>query len=419
MKKLLYVLSSSMVILSLTACGNGNDEESTNGENSGEEDKATIEFFQVKPEAVETFDTLIEQFESENPEIEVDQNTVPDGMTVLTTRFSTGDIPDLFITYPVESDYVLRVNNDYLLDMTDESFIDNINPEIQDLYLENDRMYGAALSLNANGILYNKAIFEEHGIDIPNTWDEFTSVLEELENAGETPVIMGNQNLDQTSVFNLNFIAQKFDADYWERFNNGEESVVGDPDWEEAAEKMLEVLDYAQADHMGTDYDQGNQQFANGEGAMYFMGAWVLPTLRGMNDNFDEEFGYFPFPQTNDPEENVTISGVDVGLSISADSEYPEESLKFVEFLIEEAQQFSNMDGSFSAVEGVEVQDEVLQGLLPHMENNQIKNWPNHYWAGGTAAEADFRSHSQNFFNHEDPEQFLSDLQVMFESYRN
>ncbi|SDO05419.1 ABC transporter substrate-binding protein [Alkalicoccus daliensis] len=416
MKKSFYLLASSAVLLALAACGN--NEESASGSNAENEERTTVEFFQVKAEAVDTFNVLIEQFEEENPDIEIDQNTVPDGMTVLTTRFSTGDIPDLFITYPVEEDYVLRVNNDYLMDITDEGFIDDINPEIQDRYIENGRMYGAALSLNANGVLYNKEIFESNNIETPETWDEFTAIFEELEAAGETPLIMGNQNVDQTSIFNLNFIAQKFDADFWERFNEGEIDITEDEEWREASEKMLEILQYAQSDHMGTNYDQGNEMFAGGEGAMYFMGAWVLPTLREMNPDFNENFGYFPFPQTNNPEENVTISGVDVGLSIAEDTEHPEETLKFVEFLIEEAQQFANMDGSFSAVEGVEVQDEVLEGLSPHVENNQVANWPNHYWAGGTAAEADFRSHTQNFFNHEDIDQYLADLESMFSSYR-
>ncbi|PTL39094.1 ABC transporter substrate-binding protein [Alkalicoccus saliphilus] len=415
MKKSMYLLSCTPFLL-LAACGE--NEEAASGENGGNGDKAVVEFFQVKPEGVDTFDTLIDQFEEEHPDIEIDQNTVPDGMTVLTTRFSTGDIPDIFITYPVEEDYILRASNDYLLDMTDEEFIEQLNPEIQDRYLEDGRMYGAALSLNANGVLYHKPTFEEHGIDTPETWDEFTAAFETLDAAGETPLIMGNQNVDQTSIFNLNFIAQQFDPDYWERFNNGEETVTESGEWREASEKMLEIIQYAQNDHMGTDTDQANQMFANGDGAMYFMGAWVLPTLRGMNENFDEEFGYFPFPQTNEPEENVTISGVDVGLSVAADSEHPEEALAFVEFLIDEADQFAEMDGSFSAVEGVDVQDPVLEGLAPHVENNQVANWPNHYWEGGTAAEADFRSHSQNFFIHEDIDQYLNDLEAMFESYR-
>ncbi|OIJ21273.1 hypothetical protein BKP45_00365 [Anaerobacillus alkalidiazotrophicus] len=408
------ILSALLSMALLVGCGNSEP----NGSASDDGGVTTIEFFQVKSEAVQTFNHLIEKFEEENPTIKVEQNTVPDGMTVLKTRFSTNDIPDVFITYPIEADYVLRANNDYLLDVTDEPFIKKLNEDIQNRYIENDRMYGVALSLNANGVLYNKEIFAEHGVEVPQTWDELLEVMETLQASGETPVIMGSQEPWTSSVFNLNLIAQQFGPEYWESMNAGNETIVGDARWEAAAQKMLDVLGFAQRDYMGTDYAQANSAFANGEGAMYVMGAWVVPALRDMNPNFDEEFGYFPFPQTNNPDENVTISGVDVGLSISADTKHPDEALKFVEFLIDEAQTFADLDGSFSAVEGVEIKDPVLQGLLPNIEAGKVANWPNHYWAGGTAAEADYQSHSQNFFSHQNIEQYLQDLEMMFASYR-
>lgn len=403
------------IILVLAACGSNKGNGSSNSSNG----KVSIEFFQSMPEAVSTFDMLIEKFQKENPDIEIQQNTVPEGGTVLKTRFTTNDIPDIFTSIPIEQDYVTRASNDYLLDLTDEDFIDQINPEVQDRFLVDGRMYGAALSLNANGVYYNKKIFKKYNMDIPETWDELTSILEKLKAAGETPVIMSNQWLDQSTVLNLHFVAQKFGPEYWERFNNGEEAIQGNKDWIEIAEKTLEIVQYAQKGHMGTDQDQGNEMFVDGKGVLLFNGSWAIEQLRGMNQNFDEDFGYFPFPQTNNPKENVTISGVDVGLTISADTEHPEEALKFVRFLFEHAQEFADGDFvSVSPVEGVEMKDEMLNGLSPHISNNQTANWPNHYWSGGTAAEADYRAHTQNFFNHKDIDRYLADIETMFEGYR-
>jgi raffinose/stachyose/melibiose transport system substrate-binding protein len=338
----------------------------------------------------------------------------------MTTRFITNDVPDVFSSIPIEEEYVTRASNGYLLDITDEDFINDINPEVQDRFLVDGKMYGAGYSLNANGVYYNKNTFAEHGLEVPETWDELTNILETLDAADETPVIMSNQWLDQSTVLNLHFVAEKFDPEYWERFNNGEESIQGNEEWIEVAEKTLEVVQYAQNGHMGTDQDQGNEMFVDGQGALLFNGSWAIEPLRGMHQDFDENFGYFPFPQTNNPEDNVTISGIDVGLTISADTEHPEEALRFVSFLIEHAQDFVNGDYvSVSAVEGIEITDEVLSGLAPHIDNNQTANWPNHYWRGGSAAETDYRAHTQNFFNHGDIDQYLSDIETMFEGYRN
>jgi raffinose/stachyose/melibiose transport system substrate-binding protein len=54
-----------------------------------------LEFFQNKREAVETFDKLIEKFEEENPNIDIEQNHVPEAETVLKSRLAKNNIPDI------------------------------------------------------------------------------------------------------------------------------------------------------------------------------------------------------------------------------------------------------------------------------------------------------------------------------------
>ena len=44
---------------------------------------------------------------------------------------------------------------------------------------------------NAAGILYNKEMFEEHGWEIPTTWDELMSLCQEIQNAGIKPFYFG------------------------------------------------------------------------------------------------------------------------------------------------------------------------------------------------------------------------------------
>ncbi|GAA3323321.1 hypothetical protein GCM10020331_046720 [Ectobacillus funiculus] len=96
------------------------------------------------------------------------------------------------MTYPIEYDYILRVNKGYLLDLTNEEFVKkNIQPEIQNRYLVNGRMYGVALSQNAVGVLYNKDIFTELKLKIPRTWDEFIQIMETIRKAGKQPLFNG------------------------------------------------------------------------------------------------------------------------------------------------------------------------------------------------------------------------------------
>ncbi|MEK3669430.1 ABC transporter substrate-binding protein [Paenibacillus sp. FSL R10-2771] len=410
-----WVSMMLMAGLVLGGCGaKNNAAEEVKGSEPAEK---KIEFFQWKVEAVSFFDEKIKEFEAANPGVEIEQVNVPDGPAVLKTRVARGDIPDIFISYPIEQDYVLRAQNDYLLDLTNEEFVKNIIPEVQDRYLIDGKMYGVALSQNAMGVIYNKKMFAENKIEIPQTWDEFVATMEKFKQLGITPILMPNATAD-VSAFNMNLLANSFDKAYWEKANKGEAIIEGDPLWEDIAKKMLVAYDYAQKDSIATKADQINQRFVNGEGAMYVMGTFILPQLEKLNPEF--EYGMFPFPATNDKDKNLVLGGVDTGFTISSQAKYPEEAKKFLAFLTskESAQQFSDYEGSISAVKDVQMNKEQVKQIAELVKEGRSSNWPNHYWHGGTGAENDFRKYSQQFLMSRDSKAYLKNLNDMFIMYK-
>jgi raffinose/stachyose/melibiose transport system substrate-binding protein len=181
---------------------------------------------------------------------------------------------------------------------------------------------------------------------------------------------------------------------------------------------MLEFVEFAQEGSFSTEGDDINKAFINEEGVMCVIGVWEIPNLEKIDANFN--YGLFPFPATNDPERNKVLGGVDGGFAISADTKYPEEAKKFLEFLVkkENAQKFSDYEGNISAVKGVKMNNEEVRFLAEHMTKGKSVNWPNHYWIGGTAAEEDFRKISQQFFFDRDVNAYLERLEGMFENYR-
>ena len=60
----------------------------------------------------------------------------------------------------------------------------------------NGKVYMIPTSLDVtNTIWYNEAIFEEYGLTPPATWDELLAVVKTLNDAGEIPIIQGNNEL--------------------------------------------------------------------------------------------------------------------------------------------------------------------------------------------------------------------------------
>ncbi|WP_066051173.1 ABC transporter substrate-binding protein [Robertmurraya korlensis] len=407
MKRFLSI-SSIFILLLLAGCTGNELDQSLK-----KEDQIELEFFSPKPETEVIFNELIQEFEELHPNVTIKQVIVPEPMTVLKARIARGDIPDLFITYPIEQDYKVRADKGYLLDLSNEPFIENIQPTIQNRYLINGKMYGAALTQNAVGVLYNKDHFEELHLSVPNSWDSFVQVLEELQSNGKTALLMPNKDANQASIFNLNLVANEFEPIYWEK---DEFSIVSDPRWREISEKTLTVLSYVQPNSFEDSYYDCNKKFANGEGSMYIMGTWALTMIKKSNPYLN--YGIFPFPASNQKDHHV-LGGVDIGFAISADTKHPEEAKAFLAFLMkkENAQRISDFEGSISAVIGVTSTHKEGHIIREKIANGQVVNWPNHYWAGGTAAESEFREYTAQFYYDQNMDVYLKNLEKMFNRY--
>lgn len=84
------LLASSVA---LAGCGNSGEEEGASG------DKVTVDVFQFKVEFKEQFESLVEQYEKENPDVDINVKTVGGGNDYgasVKSAFSSGEEPDIF-----------------------------------------------------------------------------------------------------------------------------------------------------------------------------------------------------------------------------------------------------------------------------------------------------------------------------------
>ncbi|MBI5088068.1 MAG: extracellular solute-binding protein, partial [Actinobacteria bacterium] len=79
-------------------------------------------------------------------------------------------------------------------DVTDATsgFIGNLNPGAVGLYQVDGKQYGVPFNLGMVGFWYNKDLFAQAGITAPPaTWDAFLDVVQQLKDAGITPIAVG------------------------------------------------------------------------------------------------------------------------------------------------------------------------------------------------------------------------------------
>ena len=157
--------------------------------------KIQIELVHYKPEAVDVFEQLEEEFNSTHDDIHLTISSPNDAMTVLKTRFVREDYPDI-LGIGGDINYSYFIDSDILADVSDYEGLSQINPAYVEIlegleFVPTDGTYGVPYVANAAGVLYNRAMFKEHGWEIPKTWEELMALCEEIQKEGILPFYLG------------------------------------------------------------------------------------------------------------------------------------------------------------------------------------------------------------------------------------
>jgi len=387
----------------------------SSGEN--EDGKVTLQLFSNKSENINTYKGFIEEFEKENPEINIKLDAPPEAETVLKTLLTKNDMPDL-MAIGGNSTYGELAEAGVLNDFSDSELLKTVQPSYIDMVNrlagpDTKGTFGLPYATNANAVIYNKAKFEELGLEVPTTWDEFIATLEEVKVAGEIPIYLTLKDA-WTGMISWNSLAANIAGeDFAENKNNGDASFV--QNYSEVADKMLTLTKYGHKDNMGVAYGDGNNAFASGKGVFYLQGNWAIPEIQKAEPSI--ELGVFPMPVTNDPAKNKLVSGVDVILTMNKDTEHKEEAMKFIEFMMnkETVQKYIDEQKAFSAIQDVYQEDVVFEGIKENFETGELTSFPDHYYPAGIGAE----NLLQEFLIKKDKEKFLKKMDSEWEKIQN
>ncbi len=383
-------------------------------ESEGKQEVVTLEFFQQKREVVDIFDEIIARFEAENPGIKIEQNHVTDAGQVLTSRLATDDVPALLTHWPNNTDYITAALEGYYVDVTEDAIADGALTGVLDsIKLENGRNYAVPISVNTQGVFYNVDLFNQYGLEVPETWDEFIALCEKITDMGETALVFPDMTAwTIAQQFRMSIALDMNGYDLIDQVQAGEADCRDSEDLMQVMNKLLDMRKYAQADTLGTSYEQAIFEFANGRAFMFWQGIWAIPSIDKANSNLN--YTMFPLPALNDRETRVEY-GVDLALVIgNKDPETIAAAKKFVAFVAtpEIGQYYADIDGSPSALKGVEFKSEVSRPVVQYVQDGKaFRNIRYKYAPGGNAR---INTALQQFFVDEDMDAFLSEVNFVF-----
>lgn len=337
-----------VLLLLLTAALAGCSGTDKAGSESGSE--KTIKFMHLWPAGSSKQQNLIvtdiiKQYEAKNKGVKVEVEVLENEQykNKIKVLSSSNELPDVGFTWaagymtPFVKGKLFAELDDVLNDGLKDSFVSGTT----EAYALDGKTYGLPLELNIAPIYYNKKIFEEYNLEVPETYSEFTDVVKTLASKGVAPIALGNKDRWTGSLWYM-YLADRFGGSDVLNKAIDRSGSFEDPALISAAEEIQKLVDAKgfNKGFNGLSNDEGKSEFLNGKAAMYLMGTWELPNFT-TNEEIPKEFrdsvGFFKFPTVEGGKGNIDswVGGPGVGLFVAENSKVKDEAKDFVKFFVE------------------------------------------------------------------------------------
>lgn len=241
------------------------------------------------------------------------------------------ELPDMFTwwTGGVFKDLVASGQIAPIDDIWDEMIASgDFDESLRDFYTIDGKAYGVPLHLSRWVAIYNKAQFEEAGIEgEPQTWDELLAAAEALKAAGFTPFHATTQEGWRGFIW-FQEIMIRTDPEAYAGLHDGSVAYDSEP-----VRNAFEIWSdwYEKGYFTDPRSNEEVNDFARGEGAIYLMGDWAVGLIEDAGMTPGEDFSAFIMPNKDESLPNSAIlEGSPIVLSV-AGKENPDavNALKF------------------------------------------------------------------------------------------
>ncbi|PSL37531.1 carbohydrate ABC transporter substrate-binding protein (CUT1 family) [Labedella gwakjiensis] len=330
MRKRLVLGTAAIIALTLSGC--------TGGAPQTDSDPDSIRYLIGQPEDTADLDLVKEDLKAfeEETGISVKLDVVPSEnmRTVLQTQLRSGEGPDVF-GYDTGPGFAGALEKAGLLyDLTD-AYAENDWP-IYDFAQERvtfgGKLVGIPNDIESVGLFYNKTMFDDLGIEQPQTLDDLTAAAETIRDNDVIPFAVSDKEGWQGGHLLSMVLSSELGGDAIE------ELIAGDASWDspEVVDALSVLADY-NADEFFTPsatavtYDNANALFYSGKAAINPTGSWLAQDIER---NVDFEVGYMPFPASDSP--GIFSGGLGSGLFISKSTSKADAAVQFLNWNVTE-----------------------------------------------------------------------------------
>lgn len=339
-------------------------------------DGVTLEVWGWRQEDAAAYKKIFQLYEDANPGVTVEY--VPykadEYDTILRTGLSDGNGPDVaqLRSYGLLQPLVAAKS---LVPLDDEvPALAQFPEKTQDgaRGVADNKLYGVPFALQTPHVIYNKALFAEHGITVPQTWDDMVAAFTKLKNAGVIPVSATVSDTWMLPIQQEIFGAGTYGGyAYLDEMLAGRADFTGKP-WVDSLAAWQGTSEFWEPQYQGVNYVDAQALFTSGQAATFPGGVWELAVFAQANPELEMGIFNVPPPPNAASPETLVPGYVDGSFGVSAKSPDQKAALDLVRWLAtpEFGKAFTDELRQISAVPGVEPKDDLLaQALKAHLAN--------------------------------------------------
>jgi len=276
---------------------------------------------------------VIPAFEASHPGIHVEYAPVDtnDYNAAIQSQLEGGTGPDLIMCRPFDVNRQW-ISKGYFDDLSDLDAISSFDDTALSAWAGDDGApYCVPVASVLAGFYYNKAIFDELGLEVPTTQQEFIDVLDAIKEDGTyAPLALGSADGWQLA-YNMLY---QVGPNYWK----GEDGRLGlidgsqkltDPAFVEGFTVFDSFSDYLPNGFESISYEDMTQMFTLGKAAILPDGSWQISQV----DSTGLDVGVFGAPPASAGDTRYQQEMADMAIGLNADSAQKDAATAFLEWL--------------------------------------------------------------------------------------
>jgi alpha-1,4-digalacturonate transport system substrate-binding protein len=293
MKKVLIALLAVVLLISVVACSNSSK---SNGSDTSEGKKVTLDFLWFTDGVEgEVMKDIIKDYQATNKNVEIKLIEVAysDFATKLKTMIAGGEPPALarITDTGIFADQAMDLGP-YVGGV--EEFTSQFLSSIKPYYVKGDKIIATPMDVTANGIVYNKQLFEKAGVEVPQspedvwTWDEFSAAIKQVkEKGGAKYGLLVDFTPHRYSTLVYEFGGSIFNED-------GSAPAINNKNGVAALDYFIKLhKDDIIPESVWLGGENPNNLFRSGTAAAHLAGNWMLSNYKDIN-NFEWGVTYLP-----------------------------------------------------------------------------------------------------------------------------